>query len=718
MTNTRSVYKKKVTVPVSGAVKPALRLSANSVAIVGASPDENKLGGKILRFLRKYNYRGRVYAVNPKCPEIDGISCFPTVASIQDALDLVVIAVPSAEVAKVIRECVRKGVKQAVVFSSGFAEIGPEGADLENVLGDIVRNSDMRLIGPNALGIANIADGLIANFSQGFDFGTNVVKPGLVGFVSQSGAFGTLIFTLASEQGIGFKYFACTGNEVDVTITECIASMINDSDVNIVAGYVESIRDGRQFLSVAEQARQAAKPLILIKTGRTPSGSAAALSHTAAIAGSEQVYEAAFHQTGVVRVNDEQAMLDLLHVMHRYRDMAGRRVGVLSNSGGAGVLIADALEIHGLTLSKLQPHTIDELKSVVPTFGSVRNPVDLTGQFLRSGQKGIEILRRSIECLINDADTDAIILYLGLARARGALISEVLPALTKTTMKPIVVAWTAGPKEPIRALREAGVPVIPSPTRSVRALASLADFADACRFKPRSYDLSVSEITHKSLPLTSEYSEAQAKLVLKRFGVQMPNEKLCQTEQDAIKFAEEIGYPVAIKASAQGLLHKTEIGAVLLGVRSKDELIDGFHTIIQNINTHTSGLHVEGILVSAMVQDGVELIVGAKRDPIFGPIVMAGAGGIYTEVFRDAAIRVLPISNGEAEEMLRELRVYSLLEGHRGKGMHDVSAASHCIEAVARVMITHPQIQNVEINPLRVFSMGQGAVALDAVLQI
>lgn len=696
----------------------SVMLKARSIAIVGASPDENKLGGKLVRFLQKYGYRGRVYAVNPKYREIRGIRCDPSLAAVEGPVDIVVVTVPYREVLQVIRECIQKGVKQAVVFSSGFAETGPEGAERERALKEIIQGTGMRLVGPNALGVANIADGLIANFSQSFEPTTGVVKSGPVGFASQSGAFGTFIFTLAAEQGIGFKYFVSTGNEIDVTITEYIAGMIADADIHMVAGYVEAIRDGRRFLAVAEHARQQRKPLVLIKTGRTPGGSAAALSHTAAIAGDDEVYDAAFRQTGVIRVSDEEAMLDVLNVMRWHRSVTGRRVSVLTNSGGAGVLIADALEAHGLELAKLRPETEDALKQIAPAFGSLRNPVDLTGQFLRLGDPGIGILGQSLACLLDDPETDAVLLYLGLARRQGAKIAETLRNVARTATKPVVVAWTAGPAEEIARLRNEGVPVLSSPTRSVRALAALARLGETHSRKPRSFALPRTERGRRLQLPSGDFSEARAKAVLREWGVPVPDERLCASEDEAAVFAAQVGYPIAMKVSSPGLVHKTEAGAVALGIQNKDALIAAFRSIVQDTTDHAPGLPVEGVLITPMAEDGVELIVGGRRDPVFGPVAMVGSGGIYTEVMRDAAIRVLPLVEGEAAEMLRELRIHPVLAGSRGKPASDVEAAARCIEAVARLLMSHPEVEDVEINPLKVFPEGHGAWALDAVLRV
>ncbi|HSQ03902.1 MAG TPA: acetate--CoA ligase family protein, partial [Burkholderiales bacterium] len=587
--------------------RPPVLLHARSVAIVGASPDDNKLGGKPVRFLQDYGYRGRIYPVNPKYPEIRGLRCYPELLAIEEDIDLVVCAVPDRQVLAVIEECISKHVKQVVVFSSGFAETGALGAERQRAVMKAIEGTPLRLVGPNTLGVANIAEGMIANFSQGFELPQGVVKSGPVAFASQSGAFGTFIFALAAEQGIGFKYFAVTGNEADVTVTEFIAAMAADPDVDVVASYIEGIRDGRRFLEVAEDIREHRKPLVVIKTGRTPGGSQAAMSHTAAIAGSDEVCDAAFRQTGVIRVSDEEEMLDVVMTVRCRASMSGRNVGVVTMSGGAGVLIADALAAHGLQLATLSSQTQDILKDTVPAFGSTRNPVDLTAQFLSDPG----MLKRTLACLLDDPGADAVLFFLGLGRRYGERIAGILQEVARLSSKPLIVAWTAGPVAQIAKLREAGIPVLPSPTRSVRALAALARFAESCRCHARSFALPEATTQRLEAPTRSGYfSEAGAKVLLRQYGVMIPPEKLAASEQEAAMIATQTGYPVVLKVCSPDLVHKTEAGGVILGVRSDEEARSAYRTILQRVQAYAPGIKMDGVLVTAMAQDGVEVILG------------------------------------------------------------------------------------------------------------
>ncbi len=690
-------------------------LDADTVAVVGASPDDNKIGGKPIRFLREFGFRGRVCPVNPRYEEIGGHRCYPDVVSIEGPVDVAILAVPYQHAQAVVEQCVRKGVRQIVMFSSGYAETGAEGARRQQAILQALAGSGTRLLGPNSLGVANLSSGFIANFGQAFELPAGVLRTGRAGFVSQSGAFGTFIFTLSAEQGLGFKYFAVTGNEGDITVSELIDAMIDDDEVDLVAGYVEGVRDGRRFLQVCEKARAGGKPLVLVKSGRTAGGSAAALSHTAAIAGADEVYEAVFRQTGAIRVDDEQEMLDVVTLMRSHKPMHGRRVGVLTMSGGAGVLIADALEDNALELARLDPETETALGRIVPEFGSTRNPVDLTGQFLSEPA----MLEAALECLLDDANVDAVVLFLGLGRRYGEQIAQTLRKVSARAAKPLLVAWIAGPAAVIERLRAEGVPVLPSPTRTIRALGALARFGEAHARGPRSFSIDESP-AEPVVPSGSagRCSEAQTKALLERYGIRRLPESLVRSEDDAVARAGSIGYPVVLKVCAADLLHKTEAGAVALNLRDEAAVRAAYRRILEGARRHSPGLEVDGVLVSPMADDGVEVIVGARRDPVFGPVVLVGSGGIYTEVLRDAAIGVLPLAEGEAAELIRSLRVHPLLAGARGKPPADVDALAACVEGVAKLMLEHPEVSEIEINPMRVLERGRGAVPLDALMVV
>lgn len=687
----------------------AVLLNAETVAVIGASPDQHKIGGKPTHFLEKFDFQGRVVPINPKYQKISKWRCYPDLASYEGKIDVAVIAVPFQYAQAVLEDCVRHKVRQVVMFSSGYAETDDDGVERQTALENCIAGSGTRLLGPNAVGLANLQSGMITNFSQSFDLPLGTLKSGSLAFASQSGAFGTLIFTMASEQGIGFKYFAATGNEADITISDLIAAFVQDADVKCIAGYVEGVRDGRKFLAACEAARQAKKPLILIKTARTESGSIAALSHTAAMAGAEGVYEAAFRQTGVIRVDDEEEMLDILALLQAEKAIKGNRVGVLTMSGGAGVMLADAIDASDLELSELDASTITKLKYIVPVFGSTNNPVDLTGQFLNKP----EMLVGALDCMLADRNVDSVILFLGLGRTHGSQIAKVISSAAISS-KPLVVAWTAGPKAVIKELQEQGVPVFSSPARAVGALSALRRLDVAQKFNSRSFSLPLTAEVRSLSDMSGQCSEATTKAYLEKYGVQLLPELLATSEDDAVVGATSLGYPLVLKVCSPDLPHKTEAGAVILNISNEVELREAYRTAIANARQYSRNLCIEGVLISPMADDGIELIVGARRDPVFGPLIMVGAGGIYAEVLRDNAIALVPLVEGEALGLIQSLRIAKLLGGVRGKSAADIDSVLVCIHAIERLMLEHPEIEEIEINPLRVFVEGKGAMPLDA----
>lgn len=693
----------------------ATLLDARAVAVVGASPDDRKIGGKPMRFLRDFGFAGDVYPVNPRYEEIRGYRCYPDLESIDAPVDAVIVAVPSQRAQQVVAQCVRMNIGLIVMFSSGYAETGAEGAQRQAELMRLIEGSTTRLLGPNALGVANLSSGFIANFSQAFELQREVLRSGHIGFVSQSGAFGTFIFALSVEQGLGFKYFVATGNEADVTFSEVIDAMADDSEIRVIAGYIEGIRDGRRFTAACEKARVAGKQVVLIKTGSTPGGSVAAMSHTAAIAGADEVYEAVFRQARVLRVTDEEEMLDVLAVLESPRAMRGCRVGVLTMSGGAGVLIADALDAYGLELAPLALRTKNELASIVPEFGSTRNPVDLTGQFLAEP----EMLKAALGCLLRDPGVDGVLVFLGLGRRFGEQIARTLHDAAATTDKPLLVAWIAGPGPVIARLREQGVPVLPSATRAVRSMSALARCYEAAirpgrLLAPEHPGPGGSRIVARGTK--GRCSEAQAKELLSRHGFQLLDERLARTGAEAAAHAAALGCPVALKVCAADLMHKSDAGGVALGIQGAEDVQRAYEGIIESVRKHSRGLAVDGVLVAPMAPAGVDMILGARRDPVFGPVLLVGAGGIYAEVLRDTALGVLPLSREDAEDLLRTLRAYPLLQGVRGEGPGDVAALLDAMDRLGDIMHEHPEIEELEINPLRVLPAGKGVIPLDALM--
>ena len=694
-------------------IRPPVILDANSIAIVGASPDESRLGGKPMAFLKRYGYSGTVYPVNPRYAQIADYRCYPSLRSIPAPVDHAIVVVPAARVLSVLQDAAAMGIPTVTIFSSGFAEVGAEGRDMQDHLAQAIGATPMRVIGPNSVGLANLTTGFLATFSQAFELSKRV-PTGPIGFASQSGAFGTVILTLGVERGLGFKYFACTGNEADVTISDVMQAMVEDPDVRIVAGYVEGLRDGRRFLDVCEKARSQQKPVIVLKVGRTDWGQQAALSHTAALAGADRVYTAAFQQAGVLRAMDEQELLDWATMFYMTKRPAGAKVAVVTMSGGAGVAMADEVVRSGLQWAQLTSDTRQRLSAVVPAFGSTQNPVDLTGQFLED----TGALKRIVLILDADPQVDVVALFIGLGHRHATQIVDDVTAASAIMHKPLVMAWAGGPQHARLQLMGVNIPVIASPARSIRALSAFVRFH-------QTQDLPYHGWRHPSanfspslgggpIPtVTKRLSESSAKAILGQWGIQHPPEYLVSSETEACQRAADLGYPVALKVSAPALLHKTEIGGVSLDLANEPALRSAYRALLSRMQKSLPDGAWEGVLVSKMAPPGLDLILSGGRDPTFGPYVLLGTGGTYTEIWHDAVIRVLPLQRDEIAEMASHLQSFPILRGTRGQSPYDREALSRAIEAVSELML-RTQVQEVEMNPLRVFLADGGVWALDA----
>ncbi|MBI2878161.1 MAG: CoA-binding protein, partial [Candidatus Rokubacteria bacterium] len=443
-----------------------------SIAILGASEDFVKISGRPLKFLLEKGYPGRIFPVNPKYERVAGLPCYPTITAIPEPVDLAIVAVPAALVPEALGLCAAKGVRSAVVFSSGFGEVGEEGARLERQLAEVARGSGLRLCGPNTLGFMNTFDRVMATFSQA---GEGEAPPGPVAFVTQSGAFGTAIFALARQRGLSFGYFVNSGNEADLELADLLDYVVADPRVRVVSGYIEGLKDGRRLLAVADRALELGKPVVIVKVGRSPAGARAALSHTGSLAGSDRVYSGVFRQKGVIRATQEEELLDLVSAFSLCPLPGARGLGIVTQSGGAGVLMADRAEELGLAVPELADDTRTALRKVIPAFGSIKNPVDITAQFIADPA----LLQSALGIVLQDPGVDAVIFYLGLMERFADQVVANLREVHARTRKPLLVAWAAAPEPGLRALRESGICVMPSATRAVNAVRALVEYAEA-----------------------------------------------------------------------------------------------------------------------------------------------------------------------------------------------------------------------------------------------
>jgi acetyltransferase len=695
-----------------------------SIAIIGASKDIRTINGKPLHYLQRHGFAGSLYPVNPKYTEIAGLPCYPDLQSIPGSVDLALIVVNYKLVPAMMEKCAAKKVTFVTIFSSGFAEAGAEGKRVQRQVAQLAAEAGIRICGPNCQGAVDLFGKTAAAFSASLD--PAPFLPGPVGFATQSGALGYSIFNMAQESGIGFSYVVSTGNEMDLDAADFMDFMLEDDQTRMVFAYLEGIRDGAKFIRLADKARRIGKPLAVLKVGRSETGSRAAASHTAALTGSDAVCDAFFRQKGVIRVDDIEAFIDLASAMKDRAPLpSGRGLGIVSISGGGGVLCSDTAEACGLTVTSLRPETTEVIAANIPSFGSPVNPVDVTARAINTADGFANV----IQAMLADAGVDGLVVVVTMIVGEpGLRMARDLVRLSREAAKPIMVAWTAGPNlmaEQFAVLNEGGVPLFHSPVRAVQALAKLMHYgAGATRLAtdaqaaavrpPAALSGGIEELLNGA---DRTLTERQSKQVLGAFGISISHERLARSREEALAVCEEIGLPVAMKIDSPDILHKTEADAIRLNV-SDPRMVGGhFDDIVANARSHCPTARINGVLVQEMVPAGVEVIVGINRDPQFGPVLMFGLGGIFVEILKDVSMRVAPVSTEEAAEMIREVRGYPLLAGARGRAKADVAALADTLVKVSQMALAlGPRLDQLDINPLIVLPEGQGVKVADALL--
>lgn len=686
-------------------------IAPRTVALVGASADATRIGGRPIRFYREGGFQGRLFPINPNRKEIQGFQAYPSVESIPEDIDLAVIALPAAQVPLTIEQCAKRGAKSAIVFSAGFAEIGGDGVKLQGALSASAAKSGIRILGPNCLGLFNVRLGHFPTFSSLLD--TGMPLPGRVGLVTQSGAYGAHILMQARGRGIGVNTWISTGNETDVGVPEIIEALAVDPDTDVIACYLEGIRNAQAFLHALAVAHRAGKPVILMKVGRSSVGAAAAASHTASLAGSDSVFDAALRAFGVERVDTSDQMLDLIYAMSRASLPAGNRLGIITISGGAGVIMADAADKEGLAVPPMPTTTQERLVAANP-FCSPRNPVDITAQVLND----FDQVSNNMVALIEEGNYDCFAAFFTMLPSAPSVAPKLKAALQEGTKsldgRPLALIALAPPEER-QAYEDQGFLVFEDPSRAVAALGAMARVA--ARLNAPAMEPAPPVPTDAQFLPTRKISEAEAKQLLAAANIPMLPERLVTSSQDAAKAVVGLGRPVAMKIVSSDIAHKTEVGGVVLNVASADDAARCFEEIINSVKTKAPSAKIDGVLISPMASDGIELIIGARNDSVFGPVVMVGFGGIFVEVLRDVALRVGAVSVSEARIMLTELRGYKMLTGARGRPHADIDAAAKAIAALSAYAVANAgRFESIEINPLRVHQAGEGAFALDALV--
>jgi acetate---CoA ligase (ADP-forming) len=691
--------------------------SPGSIALIGASRDQEKIPGRLLSMLRNNGFPGKIYPINPNYGDIDGLKCFSSIADVGQPIDLAIVIIPAKAVLGALEQCAAAGVRNAVIISSGFAEEGGDSAAMQDAIAELAKTTGMRISGPNAEGFFSEVQRVAATFSPTVDVKPNeprlIATRRRIGIVAQSGGIGFAIYHRARALGIALSYVISAGNESDLGAGEFFEYMVQDSSTDVILLFIEGIRDVEKFLAAARRAAETGKPVIVTKVGRSGAGERAAASHTASMAGWSAAYDAVFAKYGFIVSNDLDEAVTIAAVLTTNPMPKGDRVAVLTVSGGAGIWGADTVSVQGLKVPELSETIQAEIGKLLPSYGATRNPIDVTAQGVHSGG-----LQKSIDLLDVSDEVDAILVVLSLSSdTRMPFKQAELKPVLDAQNKPVVFYSYTLPSQFARAELAASGAVVLSGLTHVgvamrqmvqRAKFRLAPPADAAALPMR--DLSA-HLTSATL------SESDSKTVLREAGIALPDEALV-TERNALDSAiARVGFPLVMKIQSRDIPHKSEVGGVRVNIATKGEVFLAYQTLLENARRHRPDAAVQGVLVGPMAKKGVEIIIGTMLDETFGPMIMVGLGGITTELFRDVIYRPAPLSATEASAMLAELKAAPLLNGFRGAAKADIPALSRLIAQVSVLAGRYSgEISEIEINPVLVHAEGQGVTIVDALV--
>lgn len=675
-----------------------------SVAIIGASAHPEKIGFAITKNVIDGGYQGKIYPINPDCENLLGLKCYSSVLSVEKPIDMAVIAVPAAVVGVVLAECGKKKVKYAVIISANFAESGFEGAKRQAEIIRIASLNGIRILGPNCLGVIDPVHRLNASFS------TNMPARRNIAVISQSGATCTAILDWANGNNIGFSHFVSLGNKADLSEDDFLDYFADDSQTDVVIGYLESISDPENFLTVAKRVAKK-KPLILLKAGRSNRGSVAASSHTGALACDDDVIETAFREAGIIRAETLEDLFELATVFSDMRLPSGGKTLVITNAGGPAVMATDAIaKAKDLSFFELSTDQREVLSKVLPIGASVSNPIDLLGDATsRTFELAFGVLRGK-----QDADLKLIILT-PQSSTDAAKIAEVI---ARNSNGDVAVALVGGPKfdEARAILAKNKITTFIYPERAVYALDRLAFYGPFMKKKPMKETFAKIEtkVARKVIETGRPLDDADIAKIFMSYDIPMANSRLTANATDAVKAASEIGYPVVLKVTSPDILHKTEVGAVKLGIENEDDLRKSYQEVLRNARKHHPRAKILGVTVYKMVRSTVEVAIGAKRDPLFGPVIMFGLGGIYIEILKDFKLGLAPVSLEKATAMIHGIKSFEMLNGYRNGERFDIEALARAISGLSMLMLDFPEIREVDVNPIRLNTDHHGILALDA----
>ena len=684
-------------------------MSPKSIAIVGASDDKVRIGGRPLAHMIEQKFSGGIFPINPNRDKVQGIKAYSSLLDVKEDLDFVLIAVPSKIVVPILEQAVEKKAKTALIFSSGFSEIGGQGEIYQSQIKKISKDSGLRVIGPNCLGLFNSATNFYPTFTSTIDRATP--RPGGISIASQSGAYGSHIYMVAHQRGLGIRYWMTTGNEVDLSVGETIQLMAEDPDVHSIMAYAESVKDGEQFTKALDTARSEKKPVIFMKVGRSEVGAAAANSHTASLAGEDAVYDEVLRAHGAYRVRSTEEMLDVAYATKPRIFPAGKNLGLVTISGGGGVLMADAASDEGLTVGPMPQDAQDKLKQLVP-FASPMNPVDVTAQFFND----LSIVPKFTDLMLSRGGYDALIGFwtsvAGSPLLSQPLLSSLKQAMTGYEDKLFINSMVA-PDEIIKTYENEGFLCIEDPTRAVVAMSALMFFGE--KFSSTEIKQAFKKENHKINIPKKRLNEIDCSEILRKANLPIAKSSLITKPEDLFPVFENNVDKYVMKILSSDIQHKTDVGGVILNIKDIEQAKEAFKTIHKNVTEKAPNAVIDGVMISPMITGGIECILGAKIDPVFGPIIMFGLGGIYAEVMKDISFAEAPISFEKAEKMISSLKSKDIFFGTRGQSPVDMKSLVSAIVNLSNLIAANfDVIDQVEMNPILVRE--NDIVALDALI--
>lgn len=691
-------------------------MSPRSIAVVGATDRPGSVGYAVFRNIIDSGFKGGLYPVNIKAKTVQGVKSYPTISAISGEVDLAVVIIPADKVCSVMEDAGKKGVKGAIVISAGFRETGNKGAELERRLKEVIGKYGICMIGPNCLGVINNSENARMNAS----FATKMPSPGNIAFISQSGALCTAVLDYAAGKNIGFSKFVSFGNKTDINETDLLRYLQDDPDTDVILMYLEDITSGREFLETAREITwKANKPMIAVKSGRSAEGARAAASHTGSLAGADGTYDALFCQSGILRVEGVEELFNRAIAFSRQPVPKGDRVAIVTNAGGPGIMATDAAVRHNLKIAAFSEETKENLKKVLPPTASVQNPVDVIGDATH------ERYEAAIKYVLADENVDgAVVILTPQAMTDILKTAEIIPLATKDVKKPVLCSFMGivDVFEGVQYLEKHNIPNYAFPEAAVRTMASMVSYGKLLslekrevRNMPADSDAARAIIKKKLAGKDSYYmSEREANEILQCYGFPVLTSILLKELSDIDKAAEKTGFPAAMKICSPDIVHKFDVGGVRLKIKTKEEAKAAFIEIIENVKKANPSARIDGVIIEKMAKRGVEVILGAVREPKFGPICMFGLGGTFVEAMKDVSFRLAPMWEISAELMIENIKAYTILKGVRGSPTSDIEAIKDCILRLSQMVAKHSEIAELDINPLIVYPKGEGCVVADS----